>query len=166
MKTNFSPDFSIDKENRKITVKREFNASLQKVWAAWTQSEILDKWWAPKPYKSETKSMDFSVGGSWIYAMVAPDGMKHWSRADFKSVKNLESYSAKDAFCDENGNIVSDPPGSFWTNTFTDNGETTTVLIEITFDNTENLEKHLEMGFKEGFTAGMENLDDIFASEK
>jgi uncharacterized protein YndB with AHSA1/START domain len=47
--------FSKDLQNKKLTVVREFDAPLERVWEAWTKSEILDQWWAPKPYKTETK---------------------------------------------------------------------------------------------------------------
>ena len=57
-------DFTVDKENNRIYVSREFNASLALLWDAWTQPEILDLWWAPKPYQNKTKSMDFREGGS------------------------------------------------------------------------------------------------------
>ena len=52
-----------DLPNKKITVTRHFNAPLDQVWKAWTESELLDQWWAPKPFKAETKFMDFKVGG-------------------------------------------------------------------------------------------------------
>ena len=48
-KTILLMDFSVDKENKRISVKREFAAPLSRVWAAWTESELLDQWWAPKP---------------------------------------------------------------------------------------------------------------------
>lgn len=41
-------DFQVDKASKKIFVKREFTAPVEKVWAAWTQAELLDQWWAPK----------------------------------------------------------------------------------------------------------------------
>jgi uncharacterized protein YndB with AHSA1/START domain len=56
--------FSVDKEHKRITVEKEFAAPKSEVWAAWTQSNLLDKWWAPKPWKSETKNMDFKEGGN------------------------------------------------------------------------------------------------------
>lgn len=157
-------DFSVNKENKTITVKRAFAAPLEKVWAAWTQSEILDQWWAPKPYKARTKSMDFRPGGHWLYAMVGPDDSSMWCRADYKSVDTLKSYSAEDAFCDETGTIVQDFPNSLWTNTFTSEGDNTLVSIVIKYKKLEDLEKIIEMGFKEGFTAGLENLDAYLQS--
>lgn len=157
-------EFIIDKQNSKVVVKREFAASLEKVWAAWTQSEILDQWWAPKPWKAKTKLMDFREGGSWLYAMIGPAGEEHWSRADFIKVSQLKSYSGRDFFCDAEGNELKEFPASYWNVGFNGNQESTTVVIDIQYDKLEDLEKYIEMGFKEGFTMAMENLDDIFNS--
>ena len=156
-------NFTVDKVNKKINIEREFAASLDKVWAAWTTAELLDQWWAPKPWKSETKSMDFKVGGRWLYAMVGPEGEKHWSFADFKSIDPKNSYALIDGFCDENGKLNTDFPQTFWSNTFKETDETTTVYIELKFDKVEDLEKIIETGFKEGFTMGLSNLDELLA---
>lgn len=157
-------NFSVDKENKKIRVEREFAATLDRVWAAWTQSELLDQWWAPKPWKAETKSMDFSEGGFWLYAMVGPDGTRHWARADYKDIKDQKSFSTFDAFCDEQGNINTDFERSLWNNSFKEQSGSTFVNIEITYKDVASLEKIIEMGFKEGFTAGLENLDALLES--
>jgi uncharacterized protein YndB with AHSA1/START domain len=164
MKTSALFDFSIDRENKKIKVGREFAASLTKVWAAWTKSELLDQWWAPKPWKTRTKFLDFREGGFWLYAMVGPEGEIQWCRADYKSVKAFKGFSGRDAFCNENGEIMEDFPGSLWTTRFTENGGSTLVSIEIEYKGIADLEKIIEMGFREGFTAALENLDDLLGS--
>lgn len=69
-------DFTVDKATKTVYVTREFDAGLDLVWDAFTKQEILDQWWAPKPWMSETKSMDFTVGGRRFYAMVSPDGQQ------------------------------------------------------------------------------------------
>lgn len=145
----------------KLVVTRSFKASKDKVWRAWTESALLDQWWAPKPWKAETKEMDFTEGGHWLYAMVGPDGEKHWCRADYKTVDAQSSFSALDAFCDENGNPNTDFPRMNWFNTYTALGDTTDVTIEISFDSEESLNKIVEMGFKEGFSMGLTNLDEL-----
>lgn len=164
MKTSLLMNFSVDKENKKIKVEREFAAPVSKVWSAWTESHLLDQWWAPKPWKARTKTMDFREGGYWLYAMVGPDGSEHWSRADFKSIKPLKSYAGLDAFCDEAGNVNQTFPQSMWTNSFSERGDFTLVSVEVSYEKLEDLEKTLEMGFKEGFTAGLENLDELLSS--
>ena len=62
---NFSSafDFSVNKENKTITAKREFAAELPLVWDAFAKSELLDRWWAPKPWKTRTQTMDFRKCG-------------------------------------------------------------------------------------------------------
>ena len=164
MKTSVLFDFSVDKKNKKIKVEREFAAPVTNVWAAWTKSELLDQWWAPKPWKTVTRSHDFRAGGFWLYAMVGPDGESQWCRADYQSIKTLEQFSGRDAFCNENGDIIQDFPGSLWTVNFTDNSDSTLVSIEIEYKELADLEKIIEMGFKEGFTAALENLDALLGS--
>lgn len=164
MKTDLLMNFSIDKENKRINVEREFAAPLERVWDAWTRSELLDEWWAPKPYRSKTKTMDFREGGYWLYAMVGPDGKEQWCRADYKSIVPLKSFSLQDAFCDENGKITGDFPQAFWTNSFSSQSDSTLVRIVVEYKELADLEKYIEMGFKEGFTAGMENLDALLRS--
>lgn len=167
MKTALQFDFTVDKENKTITVKREFNANLELVWKAWTTAELLDRWWAPKPWVAKTKSMDFREGGQWLYAMVSPENEKHWSRLDYEAIERLKSFSALDAFCDENGEINTAFGRTLWKNEFSENKvETTTVSMTLRYDSLENLEKHIEMGFKEGFTMGLNQLDELLKTLK
>lgn len=162
MNTNLLFDFSVDKEQKSILVIRSFAAPLDLVWDAWTKAELLDQWWAPKPYRVETKSMDFREGGSWLYAMISPENEAHWCRADYKKITPKQSFSGLDAFCDEAGNLIADFPRSLWNNHFSEtDDETTTVQISLQFDSLEDLEKIIDMGFKEGFTMGLENLDTL-----
>jgi uncharacterized protein YndB with AHSA1/START domain len=165
MNSNLLFDFSVQKENKTITVKREFSANLDQVWAAWTKPELLDLWWAPKPYQTKTKSMDFREGGFWLYAMFGPDSSTHWSRADYKKIDLQKSFSGLDAFCNEDGEINPDFPRSFWTVSFNGNGQTTTVNIVIEYNELTDLEKIIEMGFREGFTAALGNLDQYIESQ-
>ena len=162
MKNSLFMNFSVDKENSKIKVEREFAAPVAKVWSAFTESEILDQWWAPKPWKARTKTMDFSEGGFWLYAMVGPDGTEHWSRADYQSITPLKNFTAFDNFCDSEGNPAGTIASAKWDNSFTGNEGTSLVSIEIQFEKLADLETHIQMGFKEGFTAALENLDALF----
>ncbi|WP_353722236.1 SRPBCC domain-containing protein [Dyadobacter sp. 676] len=161
MKSNLLMNFSVDKENNRVNVTREFAASVAKVWAAWTQSELLDQWWAPRPWKARTKSMDFRVGGSWLYAMVGPEGEEHWAKVEYKTIDPQKSFSANDAFCDENGTINTEFAQALWTNNFTEANGTTTVSVAIQYDKYEDIEQMMQMGFQEGFTMALGNLDEL-----
>ncbi|MFZ5554402.1 MAG: SRPBCC family protein [Bacteroidota bacterium] len=155
-------DFTVDKKNNTINVKREFAANRDLVWEAWTNPEILDQWWAPKPYQTRTKSMDFREGGMWFYGMVSPENVIHWCRADYKKIDPKNSFSGLDAFCDEDGNLNTGFPRSLWNNTFSGKGDVTLVDITIQYEKPADLEKIIELGFKEGFTMALGNLDQYF----
>lgn len=157
-------DFTVDKANNSIVVTREFAAGIDLVWEAWTNPEILDQWWAPKPYKTITKSMDFRVGGCWLYSMNGPNGEVHWCRADYQAIEKPLHYRGLDAFTDENGVVNESFPRSQWDVTFTAKGERTSVLIKTTYAKLEDLEMIIQMGFKEGFTMALGNLDQYFES--
>ena len=154
-------DFFVDKVNSTIHVKHDFNATLQRVWQAWTTAELLDQWWGPKPWRAETKIMDFREDGHWLYAMVGPEGERHWGRADYISIKNEESFSAKDGFCDEKGTLNSELPQNLWEVLFREMGDKVLVDITLTFDSLEDLETNIQMGFREGFAIGLNQLDEL-----
>jgi uncharacterized protein YndB with AHSA1/START domain len=166
MRSNLQFDFSVDKENKRIVIKREFAADVPTVWDAYTKSDILDKWWAPKPWKARTKKMDFRDGGQWLYAMVGPNGEEHWSLANYKNIQPHQRYSAEDAFCDADGNINEVLPQSKWEVSFSKIGSNTLVEYQISFDDLSQLEDIIKMGFKEGITMAMDGLDELLASSK
>lgn len=159
MKNSLLFNFTINKENNTVNVEREFSANLDLVWDAWTKPEILDQWWAPKPYKTVTKSMDFREGGMWLYYMISPENEKHWCKNDYQKIQPKKSYTGLDAFCDENGIVNKDMPRTQWTNTFTESNNKTLVSIVATYESLDDLEKVIQMGFKEGFTMALKNLD-------
>jgi len=161
MKNELMTDFSVDKQNNIIKVRREFMAPVKYVWAAWTKKELLDQWWAPKPLKSETKEMNFREGGRRLYAMVSPEGVKQWSFVEYKSITPKSNFKCRCHFCDSEGNINREMPQSDWTVDFAESDGLTIVNIYIQHKNLSDIEKVIEMGFREGFTAILEELAEI-----
>ncbi|HMB62495.1 MAG TPA: SRPBCC domain-containing protein [Eudoraea sp.] len=167
MKNNLTFTFDINKESNSVNVEREFAAGLDLVWDAWTKPELLDQWWAPKPYKNVTKSMDFREGGTWLYYMLSPENQKHWCKNDYLKIEPKKSYTGLDAFCDENGTTNEAMPRTKWTNTFNQvEFDKTLVSIVSTYEKLADLEQVIQMGFQEGFTAGLNQLDELLASFK
>lgn len=166
MNSNLQFDFSVNKENKMIEVKREFAAALPNVWDAFTKSEILDQWWGPKPWKARTESMDFREGGSWHYAMVGPAGEEHWSLVNYYTIHPLKSITALSAFADKQGNINEDLPRSNWQISFKPIENHTLVEFKMTFADLNQLETLIKMGFKEGLTIAMEGLDELLLQQQ
>lgn len=158
-------DFTVDKPTHTVTVKREFAASADLVWQAWTTPELLDQWWAPNPYRTQTKYMNFVEGGHWLYAMIGPEGDTHWCRNDYREIVPLKRFSGLDAFCNEQGEVNKEMPRTEWNNVFTSKEEHTLVHITLRYENLADLEKIIALGFKEGFTMAMENLDQYLEAQ-
>ena len=76
---NKETQISKDVQNKKLRIVRAFDAPVADVWRAWTESDLLNSWWAPKPWKAKTKTMNFREGGFWLYCMEGPDGTQHWA---------------------------------------------------------------------------------------
>ena len=126
--------YSKDLANKKLKVVRDFDAPLQQVWKAWTEPAILDQWWAPKPWKANTQSMDFRSGGLWLYIMQGPEGEREYCRADYQTVVPNKMFTGKDAFCDESGNIKTDMPRMNWRTEFASIADGTRVTVEVSFE--------------------------------
>jgi len=159
-------DFTVDKPAKTVFINMEFEADLSLVWDAFTKPEILDQWYAPAPWISKTKYMDFKVGGRRFYAMISPEGQERWSIQKYTSISPKTNFKLLNAFADKDENP--ELPGSDWDLNFTEqNGpdgyQATKVNITIYNESFERLETLLE-GFKIGMSVTFENLKNVLAT--
>jgi uncharacterized protein YndB with AHSA1/START domain len=161
MNTDLAFDFTVDKPAKTIFITREFDAELPLVWDAFTKAEILDQWTAPAPFKAKTKYMNFEVGGKRFYAMISPEGKESWSIQEYTSITPKTNFKMYNAFADKDENP--ELPGSQWDHTFSEENGITTVTITIFNESFERMERLLD-GFRQGFTATLENLENVLAT--
>jgi len=155
-------DFIIDKQAKTVSIVKEFAAGLDLVWDAYTRAELLDQWWAPKPWMSRTKVLDFRVGGRRFYAMVSPEGDERWAIQKYTSITPKTNFKLFNAFADEYENP--ELPGSEWDLNFSEQDGTTKVSVSIYNESLERLERMIEMGFKEGTMMQLKNLEELLKS--
>jgi uncharacterized protein YndB with AHSA1/START domain len=147
--------------NKKVTFTKHFDAKAVMVWEAWTKREILDKWWAPRPWRAETKKLEFKEGGSWQYAMIGPDNQRQDGKFTYTKINAPRIYEGTDSFTDEKGFVKEDLPQAHWKCEFKTSGAGTDVQIIITPKTEGALEKFLEMGFEDGFKMALGNLEEF-----
>ena len=157
-------DFTVDKAAKKVFINREFAAALPLVWDAFTKQEILDQWWAPKPWTSKTKVMNFEVGGRRFYAMVSPEGLEKWSIQKYTSISPKTNFKLYNAFAD--AEEIPELPGSEWDLSFSEEKGRTTVSVTIYNESLERMERLLEMGFKEGFGMTLKSLEELLVTQE
>ena len=155
-------EFVVDKSKKTVVITAEFAAQRDLVWKAYTEPELLDQWWAPKPYSSRTKAMDFREGGRRFYAMVSPDGQERWAVQKYTSITPKTNFKFFNAFADENENPQL--PGSDWDLNFSEQNGKTTITTTIYNESRERMEMLMSMGFKEGTESAYDSLKDLLAT--
>ena len=152
-------EFNLDKAAKTVYITREFNARQTLVWDAFTKAELLDQWSAPAPIRAKTKYMDFKVGGRRFYAMISPDGSEGWAVQEYTSITPKTNFKMYNTFANKDGDR--ELPGSEWDHHFSEQNGITKVSIAIFNESLARLEKMIEMGFKEGITVNLNQLEGL-----
>lgn len=76
--------------SKTITIQRTFDAPLQLVWEAWTQSAHIAQWWSPKGIETKVIAHDFKVGGKWKYIMPMPNGQEFIAEGQYTEIVEFE----------------------------------------------------------------------------
>jgi uncharacterized protein YndB with AHSA1/START domain len=155
-----------DLESSKLTIEYTANGPVEKVWQAFSQKDMFEKWWGPEGWETTAKEFNFAPGGRVHYGMKCVDenqgewfGQVSWGLMDIEAVADGRSFTYKDYFSDEAGTVKSDMPAITVKNEFFgENGKTK--IVSTSFANTpEQIEQLLKMGMVEGFSSQLKKLD-------
>ena len=70
-----------------LVVRRSINATVARVFDAWTEPEQLRRWWGPAPVKCSGAEVDLRVGGQYRIGNLLPDGKVLWIVGEFEVVE-------------------------------------------------------------------------------
>lgn len=166
---------SINKDTNEITFTREFNAPRNLVWKAYSDKELLAKWWGPNGFETEIREFDFRPGGVWYYVMKGTgeqfkgtefENMESPGKAFYEEIKEPELLVYKDYFVDKDGNILEDMPTTATTVYFEDHGDKTVVKMVSKYETAEGLQKVIDMGMEQGLGETLVKLDQVLESLK
>ena len=76
--------------DREIVSTRVFNAPRELVWKAWSDQEILSKWWGPKGFTNTFHEFDLKPGGVWRFVMHGPNGVDYQNKSVFVEITKPE----------------------------------------------------------------------------
>ena len=92
-----------------LVVTRIIDAPLEMVWNAWTNPEHVKRWWGPKDYTSPSCTIDFRVGGKYIFCMHAPEeqgGQDSYTSGVYQKIVPMELLEFTQSLSDKNGNTI------------------------------------------------------------
>ncbi len=95
-------------EHKIITI-RTYQASIDMVWKAWTESELIKKWWGPDKFSCPSAKIDFREGGVSIVAMKAPAafGGNEWFNIwEYRKIVPLERIEFDQSFSNKKGEKI------------------------------------------------------------
>jgi len=68
-----TPTTTIYSEGGELVFERTFDAPRERVWKAFTDPEIVPRWWGPHGTTTKITEMDVRPGGKWRYVSSAAD---------------------------------------------------------------------------------------------
>lgn len=99
---------------KKFEINRIFTASQEEIFAAWTETDILKKWWGPVGFQLSILKFDFHPEGIFHYNMKTADGYEMWGRFRYTEIKKPTRLCFVNSFSDADGNITQAPFSADW----------------------------------------------------
>jgi uncharacterized protein YndB with AHSA1/START domain len=73
--------------DRGMFTTRDYEASVEKLFQAWSEPERIARWWGPDGFINRIEEFDFRPGGHWRFAMVGPDGTSYPNHIVFQEIE-------------------------------------------------------------------------------
>ena len=141
-------------DNKTITIKRTFNASINLVWEAWTQPQHIAEWWSPKGIKTKVVEHDFKVGGKWKYLMPMPNGQEFTAEGRYIEIVEFEKIISS-------ANFKPMTEGIEIQSIFKKNGNKTELTFNIVHPTEEYRIQQEKMGIMNGWGSVFDRLDTL-----
>lgn len=141
-----------------ITIIREFDATPERVFRAWTDPDLFKQWIGPRAYDTRIDTWDARTGGSWRYAVLGDGeeqarfyGSFHEVRPHERLVQTFTWEGAPDGV-------------SLDITTFVDLGDGGTRIEQLSVvESMETRDQMLASGMEVGVKEGYEKLDELLA---
>jgi len=140
---------------REIHIERVFDAPRDRVFATYTDPELIPEWWGPRDTTTVVDRMDVRTGGSWRFVMRDADGSETGFRGTYREVTPPERIVQTFEWEGMPGYV------SVETATFEDLGDRTKVTTTSIFHTAEERDGMIESGMERGLQETYQRLDEL-----
>jgi uncharacterized protein YndB with AHSA1/START domain len=143
--------------DREIRTERVFDAPRERVWAAFTDPELISQWWGLKSTTTVVDQMEVRPGGAWRFVERNSDGSETGFRGTYREVAPPERLVYTFEWEGMPGHVLVE------TVTFDDLGAQTKVTNVSLFHTSEERDGMLQSGMEKGLNESYEQLDELLA---
>ncbi|HEX4775072.1 MAG TPA: SRPBCC domain-containing protein [Candidatus Saccharimonadales bacterium] len=151
-------------ESKELTLTRVFDAPRELVFKAWTDAEMLAKWWGPRGVTSPELEIDLRPGGTIRIVMLAGDelgelaGQRWPMQGTFKEIKAPEKLVFINQAVDEEGNVLID---GLTTVTFEEQGGKTKLTMHAVAKPVATPAEQMLEGMTQGWSQSLDKLAEL-----
>ncbi len=138
-----------------ILITRTFAAPREHVYRAWTEPELVRRWWPARRGEMTVVEIDLQVGGRWRFAMVTPSGQEVAFNGDYREIVAPERLSWSEFYEAMPGE------GALNTLTLTDSGGVTSIELLVEHETRRARDFHIASGMEDGLQDALEDLEQV-----
>jgi uncharacterized protein YndB with AHSA1/START domain len=148
--------------DRELVLTRLVDAPREKLYRAWTEPELLKRWFAPLPYTTPIAELDVRPGGASLVVMKGPAEEEIPCPGVYLEVVPNERIVSTDAYT--RAWEPSEKPFMTLILTFEDEGGKTRYTARVRHWTVADREEHEKMGFYEGWGKCADQLAALVAT--
>jgi len=158
-----------DGPKRELTITRVFDAPRELVWRAWTDPQLVKKWWGPRGVTTPTCEIDARPGGEMYIVMLAGKELgdfagQEWPmRGTFQEIKPPERFVFKGAALDDKRGILLETSTTL---TLEKLGDKTKMTFHTVVTKTSPGSEFAIAGMEAGWTQSIDKLGEELARHK
>jgi uncharacterized protein YndB with AHSA1/START domain len=150
--------------DEQILITRDFDAPKHLVFKAFTDPELVKRWWHARRGEMKVAEIDLRVGGKWRYVMIADGGVEVGFHGEYREivpderVVSTETYEGlPEGVTEEEGTTVN-------TATFTETDGRTTLTILVQAPNKTSRDAIIDSGMEAGLQDALDLLEETAKS--
>jgi uncharacterized protein YndB with AHSA1/START domain len=146
-----------DPAARTLTIASEFAAGAERVWRLWADPRQLERWWGPPTHPATVVEHDLRPGGKVTYFVTGPEGERidgWWRVLAVDAPRRLAFEMGSPGIPAVMVRVTVDDR----------DGGGTRMIIESSFESDDIMEQMLSIGFDEGMSLAISQIDDVLAA--
>jgi uncharacterized protein YndB with AHSA1/START domain len=145
-------------EDTQILITREFDTPARLVYRAWTEPDLVRRWWSGDRGEMTSAEIDLRVGGTWRFVMTASAGFEVAFHGEYQEIVPAERIVSTEVF------EGMPDAGALSTITFSEGNGRTELRILVQHSSQENRDAHINSGMEDGMQESLARMEQVARS--